>query len=238
LTIPKKRPFSGESVEVNLGTLRKKPQKPSQNELVTLQLKPGTMNAAKALGVNLPPSSDGISIKVKIVNYTRTGTDLPLNFTCQDENGLEYELNPADFTQESIALLDNPIKGLLSKNKAEILIHTPSPMQMDSPAKTAAPVQSTSRQKPSLGVYFQERASGGLFVNSIVESSAAQRGGLHEGDQILFVEGKPASTVDDIIQAMSRKSPGDLLDLTVVRSGHQRPIKITLGELHDQQLPK
>ncbi len=86
---------------------------------------------------------------------------------------------------------------------------------------------------------------GGLLIQSILPGSAADTAGLHGprrvvvvgnfqigigGDLILSIDGQPADRVDALTRAMSRKRPGDKLDLVVFRNNRKVPLAVTLGE--------
>ncbi len=77
-------------------------------------------------------------------------------------------------------------------------------------------------------------ASGGLLIQTIVRGSAAADAGLRPaneevrvgnarlgvgGDFITAIDGKPVSEDDAILRELSRKQPGDILELTIFRTG-------------------
>lgn len=110
-------------------------------------------------------------------------------------------------------------------------------------------------QPPSLGVrtvyiagQYAEAidlpAKGGLLILEVVPGSAAEDAGLHGGnrtviignyeltvggDLITAIDGKAVERQDDLSRAMSRKRAGDALSLTIIRAGHTRVVKVTLG---------
>lgn len=93
--------------------------------------------------------------------------------------------------------------------------------------------------------------SGGLLIQEIHRGSPADEAGLHQyhdvvrvgnqrlgvgGDFITSIEGKPVSDVDSLVRAMSRKRPGDDLDLTIFRGGKSIHMKVRLGEAPDSPI--
>jgi S1-C subfamily serine protease len=93
--------------------------------------------------------------------------------------------------------------------------------------------------------------SGGLLIQTIGRGSAAEDAGLRPareevrvgngrlgigGDLITAVDGKPVTENDAITRALARKRPGDLLELTVYRSGRSLNIKVKLGEAPDEPM--
>ena len=92
--------------------------------------------------------------------------------------------------------------------------------------------------------------SGGLLIQSVVRGSAAEEAGLRPannevrvgnarlgvgGDFITAVDGKQVSAQDAVIRALSRKRPGDTMELTVFRGGRSLNIKVKLGEAPEEQ---
>ncbi len=89
---------------------------------------------------------------------------------------------------------------------------------------------------------------GGLLVQEVARGSAADEAGLRGarqavvignqqvgvgGDLIVAVDGKPVARQDAISQALSRKRAGDMLDITVFRSGRKVTLKVKLGAAPD-----
>jgi S1-C subfamily serine protease len=94
-------------------------------------------------------------------------------------------------------------------------------------------------------------ASGGLLVQSVTRGTAAEDAGIRPakdevrvgnarlgvgGDLITAVDGKPVTEADAITRAMSRKRPGEILELSVYRNGRSVNIKVKLGEAPDEPM--
>ncbi|HYI94553.1 MAG TPA: trypsin-like peptidase domain-containing protein [Bryobacteraceae bacterium] len=88
-------------------------------------------------------------------------------------------------------------------------------------------------------------AEGGLLIQGIERGSAAAQAGLHGprqivlignmeigvgGDLIMEIDGKRVDREDAITRAMSRKRPGDELELTIFREGRTQKVSVVLGE--------
>ena len=56
------------------------------------------------------------------------------------------------------------------------------------------------------------------------------------GDLITAIEGKPVTEPDSVTRALARKRPGDILELTIYRSGRTMNIKVKLGEASDDPM--
>jgi S1-C subfamily serine protease len=77
----------------------------------------------------------------------------------------------------------------------------------------------------------------GLVVSEVKAGSPAEKAGLKTKDLITEVNGKATSTAEDFVNLVKAAKPGDVLTLTVTRSGEQNPLKIdvTLAENPDQK---
>ncbi len=88
-------------------------------------------------------------------------------------------------------------------------------------------------------------AEGGLLLLEVEPGSAAAAAGLRGprrwaivgnaevpvgADLIMAIDGKPVESQDALTRAMSRKRPGDILNLTVYRDGRQVKVPVRLGE--------
>lgn len=94
-------------------------------------------------------------------------------------------------------------------------------------------------------------SSGGLLIQTIYRGSAADQAGLHQynqvvrvgnfrlgvgGDLITAIDGKPVNDEDALKRVVSRKRPGDVVDLTIFRNGRSMSVKVTLVEAPDRPL--
>lgn len=66
-------------------------------------------------------------------------------------------------------------------------------------------------------------------VTAVVEDSAAERAGLRSGDEILVIDGRPASAHDDFRTFIAGHDVGDELVLEVARDGEVREVPVELG---------
>lgn len=86
---------------------------------------------------------------------------------------------------------------------------------------------------------------GGLLIQEVVPGSAAAEAGLRGprrfiivgnyeigigGDLIMGIDGEPADRPDAITRALSRKRPGDKVELTIYRAGRTMRVTVILGE--------
>src|SRR5579859_2916989 len=79
--------------------------------------------------------------------------------------------------------------------------------------------------------YFELAANSVVEVISIEENGPAQKAGLHVGDQIVALDGKPTATVDDIHRLLTAKPGGAMITLSVIRSQQRREIQVITGEM-------
>lgn len=70
----------------------------------------------------------------------------------------------------------------------------------------------------------------GVYVNSVVEDGAADKGGIKKGDVIVKCEGKEIKSVDDINEIRDSHAVGDKLTFVVHREGREVKCTVTLQE--------
>jgi S1-C subfamily serine protease len=84
----------------------------------------------------------------------------------------------------------------------------------------------------------------GLLVVRVIEGSGADKAGLRAGttevvvagesyllggDIIVEIDGKPATTADDLREGVSAKKPGEKIDIEAYRGDDRRSFEVTLG---------
>jgi putative serine protease PepD len=71
--------------------------------------------------------------------------------------------------------------------------------------------------------------SQGLFVQSVVPGGPSAQAGLQQGDIITEIDGKPATSPDQLSAISITKRAGDTVSVTYVRNGQSTKTTITLG---------
>jgi putative serine protease PepD len=76
------------------------------------------------------------------------------------------------------------------------------------------------------------QTSVGVYVGAITANGPSARAGIHVGDVITAVNGRPTRTVDALGAALADRNPGQTVKLSIVRSnGTRTTAKVTLGQL-------
>jgi serine protease DegQ len=83
---------------------------------------------------------------------------------------------------------------------------------------------------PQVADRFDIETDEGVLVFSVVEASPAAEAGLRAGDVIIAVDGEPLRSVEDLLAALREHSPGDRIELDVLRGGGQRRLTATLAD--------
>lgn len=83
--------------------------------------------------------------------------------------------------------------------------------------------------RPIVGIMVTESRSG-LTIDSIIEGSGAEAAGLKIGDLIVKADNKAVKTSAQLNEIRDKKSPNDILTLTIIRNGEVLNIDVTLGE--------
>ena len=98
--------------------------------------------------------------------------------------------------------------------------------------------------KPQLGISCQDVTETvsqmydlpvGVYVTSVAEGSAAEKAGLEKGDIITAVEGKTVKTSEELNAQKNLHSAGDEIELTYIRKGEEKKVKVTLDEVEQKQ---
>ncbi len=92
-----------------------------------------------------------------------------------------------------------------------------------------------------LGVYIQDITPGmeeefgvtpgqGVLVADVVKGSPADEAGIQAGDVIVSVDDVPVGNTDELQTEIMYRSPGDVVQIGIIRDGKQLTIPVTLGE--------
>jgi S1-C subfamily serine protease len=83
---------------------------------------------------------------------------------------------------------------------------------------------------PEVAEEFGLEASRGAVVDSVQEGTGAAEAGMRPGDIIVGIDGEPLATMSELVAEVRRRTPGEVLTLSVVRNGDELEIEVTLGE--------
>lgn len=69
----------------------------------------------------------------------------------------------------------------------------------------------------------------GIYVESIINGGAAEKGGILSGDVILKVEGKETNSQSELLEQIGRKHPGDKVIIEILRDNKLKEIELILS---------
>ena len=69
----------------------------------------------------------------------------------------------------------------------------------------------------------------GIYVDSLLENSAAREAGIQEGDVIVSINGSTVNTAPKLQELIARKRPGDEIEVKVNRNGTEKTFTVTLN---------
>lgn len=105
------------------------------------------------------------------------------------------------------------------------------------PIRTAAPVASAGGSASGSGVYFgsvpdMAATEGvvGMRLTGITPGSPADVAGLEAGDVVVEFGGKPVKDLYEYTDALREHSPGDVVEIVVLREGERMTFTATLGK--------
>ena len=70
----------------------------------------------------------------------------------------------------------------------------------------------------------------GVYVNSVMKDSPAEKAGLKSMDIILKVDGREMNKSNEVQNYIALKNPNDTVTITVLRDGKERDIAVKLGQ--------
>ncbi len=70
----------------------------------------------------------------------------------------------------------------------------------------------------------------GVLINEVVDGSPAEEAGLEEDDIIIRFAGEKIFDTDDLIKMVRKHSPGDEVEVTIIRNSREDDLIIALGE--------
>jgi putative serine protease PepD len=146
-------------------------------------------------------------------------TDAPINpgnsgGALVDTNGQVIGINSAIATSGSSGNIG--VGFAISSNKAK--------------AVTEQLINGGKVSHPYLGVRMSDAASGGAQVESIESGSPASKSDLKVGDVVTKIDGRAVAGSEDVVAVVQSGKVGQQLQLTVVRSGSEISVTVTLGE--------
>lgn len=98
-----------------------------------------------------------------------------------------------------------------------------------------------------LGVYVQDispalkgamdlKSEEGVLVRDVVEDSPAEKAGIKKGDVILTFGEEKVLDTEQFVRTVKKTSPGDEVELLIVRDGKEETLTITIGETPGNKL--
>ena len=88
---------------------------------------------------------------------------------------------------------------------------------------------------PAIAEAFGQKNLTGALVGDVTADSPAQRAGLHKGDIITEVNGKPVSGANDLRMTISMMQPGTSVQVKAIRDGQVRDFTANLADLPGTQ---
>jgi S1-C subfamily serine protease len=79
-----------------------------------------------------------------------------------------------------------------------------------------------------LGIDVGETTNG-VYVGSVTAGGPAAEAGIHAGDVIVSVDGKPTSTTALLSGVLAELEPGQNVAVTVTKNGTKTTLRVTLG---------
>ncbi|HEY8338716.1 MAG TPA: trypsin-like peptidase domain-containing protein [Egibacteraceae bacterium] len=88
---------------------------------------------------------------------------------------------------------------------------------------------------PQIAEMYGLDVQSGAIVADVEEGSAAEEAGLQRGDIITAIDGEPVDSMAGLATKIRSMSPGDEVELTIVRDGEEQTVTATLGSARSSQ---
>ena len=89
---------------------------------------------------------------------------------------------------------------------------------------------------PSMAKALQMGDKSGVMINDVIDDGPAAQAGLEDGDVILEFDGKAISDNKDLVKAVRTASPGDKIEVVVLRSGKNKNLEVEIGKHEDKNV--
>ncbi|HEV8662118.1 MAG TPA: DegQ family serine endoprotease [Candidatus Methylomirabilis sp.] len=76
----------------------------------------------------------------------------------------------------------------------------------------------------------------GALVSEVVADSPAAAAGMHAGDVIVALDGKPVAEARELPRLVAGRPVGSTVEVTFLRGGKRRTVRLTLGELPEERV--
>ena len=186
-------------------------------------------------------------------NLTSTVTAGIVSAKARNINILDAEMKIESFIQTDAAVNPGNSGGALVNTRGELVgINTAIASQTGSYAGYAFAVPTSivqkvvadlrqygSVQRALLGIrmlditsevqqYYGLKSLEGVYIAEVVDGSAAEKGGVIDGDVIVAMDGASVNSSSELQEKIARKNPGDEVTLTVKRDGKRLDLRVKL----------
>jgi S1-C subfamily serine protease len=90
---------------------------------------------------------------------------------------------------------------------------------------------------PAMATQLGTAAQSGIVIGAVMPGSPAAAAGMRARDIVTAVNGAPLTDESSLVQDLSQRQPGDVVSLTVVRSGQSTEVSVTLAEMPQSANP-
>jgi serine protease Do len=94
---------------------------------------------------------------------------------------------------------------------------------------TSGKKREIGREGGVMGVILGHENNKGVLVTEVVPQAAADKAGLRHGDIIQKVDGRSVKKRDHVVNLVSKKDPGDVVSVDVLRKNVPMKYRVTLG---------
>lgn len=89
---------------------------------------------------------------------------------------------------------------------------------------------------PELRQHFGAPGDAGVFVGSVEKDGPAAKAGVQVGDIVTKVDGDTIASSRELVRAIRHRKPGETVEVSLLRNGAGRTVKITVGERREDEV--
>jgi len=89
---------------------------------------------------------------------------------------------------------------------------------------------------PSMAKALQMGDKSGVMINEVIDDGPAEKAGIEDGDVILEFNGQTIAEYKDLTKAVRATSPGDKVEVVVLRGGKTKTIDVEIGKNENEDV--
>jgi S1-C subfamily serine protease len=191
----------------------------------------GLQEGDRILAVDGEEVGPGESL-TELITAHAPGDTVTLEVARADEDNLELEIQLAEHPeQEGVAYL-----GVEYLTLPRLQGFEGEALPFDRPFFRAFPFGEDGAPGGSFSLPPDAEGQAGAIIREVTPDSPAEAAGLQQGDVVTMIDGEPVQAPQDLVDAVTARTPGDTISLTVISpEEEEREVEVTLADNPEQE---